>query len=535
MVKFNKSYFLIILSGILAALSSPPFNLGFLIWFAFIPLLIFIFNYSEEKKWKKLFLFGLIPGLIYSLFLFRWFWSVYPLDALGIHNNFASFFIVLFAWLINSFGYALPWGVFAVAVGILKKSKKISLILIIPSLWILTEYLQSYGMAFYLIGKQTTFGAHWGMNNIAYSLHNNPLALKLASIGGMYFVAFFILLVNVLIFTYLRERTRKNLIILLIPLALILFGPLWISSPINESDDIPIAIAQTKIPTKVGRTAQEELVNFENKINLLEQASELELKPKIVIFPEGANVSTALNNLFTPQHVKNYFNNLFDESTLIIDSSIITDEEGRKSKTIFIDSKVGLLETYNKRLLTPYGEYLPYHMEFIFKFLKGSENKATKELFFVKGNKRSPTRGVVNGPKVNVFTCAEIFSPELVSEVSNEIANTIVIQASTSRFNGNKTVIEQMKAAAKFRAVENNRYLVLATNYGPSYIVNNKGEIIKEAANLEAQLFTGFIKNIKDKSWYNRVKNLILFLAAIVVFFAALDIWVRNKKSSHFS
>lgn len=534
MVKFNKNYLLVILSGFLAALSFPPSNLGFLIWFAFIPLLIFIFNYPEGEKIKESFLAGLIAGFIYSLFLFRWFWSVYPLDALGIHNNLVSFFIVLFAWVITSFGCALSWGVFTAAVNILRKNKKWLLIIIIPSLWALIEYLQSYGMAIYLIGKQTTFGAHWGMNNIAYSLYNNSLALKLASIGGIYSVVFFILLINILIFIYLKERTRKNLIILLVPLFLILFSPLW-RSDADGTEDILISVIQTRVPTQVGRTAQEELVNFENKLNLLEEASGLEIQPKIVIFPEGANLTSALNNLFAPQYIKNYFNNLFANPTLIIDNSTITDEEGKKSKTIFIDSKVGLLETYDKRLLTPYGEYLPYYMESIFAFLKESRDQAVKELFFVKGDKKSPTRGVVNGPKVNVFTCAEVFSPELVSETSNGISNAIIIQASTSRFRGNKTIIDQMKAAAKFRAAENNRYLVLATNYGTSYIINNKGEIIKETGNLEAQLFTGFIKNIKDKSWYNRSKNLILFLAVIIVFFAAFNTWIQNKRSSHFS
>ena len=115
------------------------------------------------------------------------------------------------------------------------------------------------------------------------------------------------------------------------------------------------------------------------------------------------------------------------------------------------------------------------------------------------------------------------------------MANVIIIQASTGRFKGSNTVLREMKAAAQFRAAENNRYLVFATNYGISSVIDNHGRIIKKAENNEAQLFTGFIRTIEGKSWYNKTKDLILFLAAIIVFFAALSIWARNKKSTHSS
>ncbi len=534
MVKFIKKYHLPILSGFLVALSFPLANLGFLIWFAFIPLLIFVINYGEEKNRKEIFWGGLIVGFIYSLAFFRWFWTVYPLDSLGVHNDLIAFILVSTTWIATSFGYSLVWGVFAVAIKALRPTKKWLSILVIPSLWVVLEYIQSYGAGIFMAGRGGSLGPHWGVSNISYALHNNPLALKLASVGGLHLVVFIIILVNVLLFKLISKKDHKKLGISLILLILVSFSVLWVPKS-EETPDIPIAVVQTRIPTKVGRSFNEEIETVNERVELLDQISMLEPQPEVVVLPEGANLSTSLNVLFSPQYVKNYFQNLFDKPTLIIDSATITDEGGKKSKTIFIDSKVGLLETYDKRLLTPYGEYLPYYVDAMFSFFAVSKDDIEKDLLFDPGTEESPVRGVVNGAKVNVFVCVEVFSPKLVSEASHDVANAIIIQASTGRFGGSNTVLREMKAAAQFRAAENNRYLVFATNYGISSVIDNHGRIIKKAENNEAQLFTGFIRTIEGKSWYNKTKDLILFLAAIIVFFAALSIWARNKKSTHSS
>jgi len=530
MVKFIKKYHLPILSGLLAALSFPLANLGFLIWFAFIPLLIFVINYGEEKSRKEIFWGGLIAGFIYSLIFYRWFWSVYPLDSLGVHNNLIAFILVSTTWIATSFGYSLIWGAFAVAIKVISPTKKWLSILVIPSLWVVLEYIQSYGAGIYMAGKGASFGPHWGMSNIAYVLHNNSLALKLASIGGIYLVAFIILLVNVLLFRFITKKDYKKLGVLSILLLLISFSVLWVPEK-EEIADIPVAVAQTKIPTKVGRSFDEEIETVNERVALLNQASALDPQPEIVILPEGANLSTSLNILFSPQYVQSYFKNLFVKPTLVIDSASIANEEGKKSKTIFLDSKIGLLETYDKRFLTPYGEYLPYYVDVMFSFFAVSKEKIQEDLLFDPGDKESPVRGVVNGPKVNVFVCAEVFSPKYVSEASHDIANAIIIQSSTGRFKGSQIVLREMEAAAQFRAAENNRYLIFATNYGISSVIDNHGRITKKAENNEARLFTGFIRTIEGKSWYNKTKDLILFLAVIIIFFAAISIWVQNKKS----
>ena len=69
------------LSGFLLALAYPGwgFNLGFLVWIGFIPLFYALANQSRSRS----FFTGFVAGLFYFLIVFRWLWSIYPLDTAG--------------------------------------------------------------------------------------------------------------------------------------------------------------------------------------------------------------------------------------------------------------------------------------------------------------------------------------------------------------------------------------------------------------------------------------------------------------------
>ena len=53
-MRARNSYSLAVLSGVLLFLSYPPFNLGFLAWFAFVPVLIAMYYETKAKRVYKL-------------------------------------------------------------------------------------------------------------------------------------------------------------------------------------------------------------------------------------------------------------------------------------------------------------------------------------------------------------------------------------------------------------------------------------------------------------------------------------------------
>ena len=53
-MRARNSYLLAVLSGILLLLSYPPFNLRFLAWFAFVPVLLAMYYEIKAKRVDKL-------------------------------------------------------------------------------------------------------------------------------------------------------------------------------------------------------------------------------------------------------------------------------------------------------------------------------------------------------------------------------------------------------------------------------------------------------------------------------------------------
>src|SRR3989344_3424452 len=103
MATSHKYFLLAGLSGLLLALSYPgwDFDLGFLVWFGFVPFfwsLAHVFSEYNRTRKRHGFFIGFVAGLVYFLIIFRWFWSTYPLDTLGIESHFISFIVVLLVY-----------------------------------------------------------------------------------------------------------------------------------------------------------------------------------------------------------------------------------------------------------------------------------------------------------------------------------------------------------------------------------------------------------------------------------------------------
>ncbi len=98
MAKNHRYFILAGLSGLLLALAYPgwSFNLGFLAWIGFIPL-IYCLNAHKNCFWA-----GFMVGLVYFLIIFRWLWSVYPLDTLGIQSKLASLIIIFIVYIFKN-------------------------------------------------------------------------------------------------------------------------------------------------------------------------------------------------------------------------------------------------------------------------------------------------------------------------------------------------------------------------------------------------------------------------------------------------
>lgn len=518
----RKKWFLLvlpILSGIFLGIGFVFPALKFTCWFAIVPLLFFL--NTEKISTKKSFLGGFIAGFIFLGQILIWLFDTLPLDWNGVNNQTIGFLgILLGAWLPFVTFMALFFGLFSLSYYFLKKNKWFDLLLV-PSLWIIFEYLRSFGFSILNWGKGSLLGPHWAWDNLAYLLNNNQPLRLLASIGGIYLISFLIVLANVFFYLFIKNTFlgRKSKILsvfgILLLTGLIIFSyQIKINYSTNPAGQkVKIDIIQTDFPAFFSSTMEDEFKRFKNKYGLFEEA--YKNSPDIIIFPEDSRFLTSVNQYFFQEKFK-------EKRFFIIDSSRTETALGIKSIITLLDSNSKLSESREKILLSPLGEYMPYFLKWpIGLFNKDWVNTFEKSRGYIKGDKIN-IFSVPNGWNVGAFLCSEIFSPGIHREMIKQGAEFLVNMGSLSFSHGSKILRTQTESILQFRAIENGRYLARATNMGNSYIIDNRGNIIKKSLSLDPQIISGEIVLLSRKTPYTKYGDWILIISlsiAIIYFF----------------
>ena len=162
-------------SGILYGLSWPIFdaiNLSFLVWFAFVPL--FVFLEKNKQNFLKSMLGSYAAMVVFGCFSAGWLFN-FPSSKLEV----AIIFFLEELW------FFIP---FLIHFFIQKKIGFNKALWLFPLIWMLWEW--SY------LGLEFTMGTHLS----AYSQSNNIWLIQYIDSTGMWGVSFWLMLFNVLIF-----------------------------------------------------------------------------------------------------------------------------------------------------------------------------------------------------------------------------------------------------------------------------------------------------------------------------------------------
>lgn len=387
----------------------------------------------------------------------------------------------------------------------------------------LIEYLRSWAFGILWLGNGTLLGPHWTLGNITYLFPIKPF-LNLSSFIGIYGIDFLIVFLSISIF--LLIKTRK-IVFLLETLAVItIISTVTIYNPsTSPSKTITVSPIQTKIDTGVVKSIDSTITDINQKINLLKDAAKS--NSAIIIFPESTNLSNDLSIFLDSASAKNFFKNLHPNNLTILDNSKITEEDGFKSRAIVIDSENGLLGFYDKKLLTPGGEFLPYLIKWPLLILSPkliADFNTQRE--FKKGN----TANIISvaGESAKISICSDIISPDLIRRGNFSF---IIVVNNLWIFSGSIHLENQLISTARFRAAENQKYLVTSSNFGKSYIVNSQGGIEKMSNENGPSILTVDVAPNDFKTWYNKFGDWpVLMVVFVFLLLTFLKIWLLNSK-----
>lgn len=496
-----KVFFLCILTSLLLSLSFPTFNLEYLAWFGFVPLL---FTIENETK-RRAFWISYFSGFLFFILTIYWL----------VHVTLAGL-ILLCLYLALYFAF---FGYFFA--GFKKRFSKTNIftIIFLSSIWVILEYIRS----------QFLSGFPWAL--LGYSQYLNTKIIQFIDLTGSFGLSFLVIFVNLCIFHILESISHKNfksaskILLTLLIIFIIIYGYGMYS--INKyskksSTTLRVSLLQGNIPQE---RKWQSLLSGEIKdiyFNLTRNAKED--NPDLIIWPETAY----------PDYIVDV-----DKKTLspiieiageveipILFGAVYQEKDKYFNSAILISNNLEVESIYKKIHLVPFGEYLPLRKYFsILERIVPIEDFSEGKEFTIFKIKNSKGQSLNFG----VLICFEDTIEELSRKFRQKGADFLVNITNDAWFKQTSSPYQHLQASV-FRAVENRVYVLRSANTGITAIIDNCGRVTKELSdNKGKEIFVkGFITGSVYKqdiiSFYTRFGDIIILVCGLYIIVFAIYI-----------
>jgi apolipoprotein N-acyltransferase len=373
----------------------------------------------------------------------------------------------------------------------------------VPFLWVAVE-----------LARTRITGYPWEL--LGYSQTGNFVLTRIATLTGVYGLSWEIMLVNSVFAAALlvaRER-RRWLLVSACAAAIILQAGQWVA-PAPVRADHTALLVQQNIPIQADWTRD----YFEN---VLLDLTSLSVKSAgdaqsrnpadLIVWPESPSPFYTSDPLF-----RNAVSAMARQArTWVVSGSIGTVpamHSGGQGSQVFnsavlVSPQGDWTARYDKVHLVPFGEYLPFPR--LFSFAGG----LTKEVGeFARGSSRSPLDA--GGTRLGVFICYESVFPDEVRQFSNQGAQ-VFINISNDGWYGDSGAWEQHLQQTEMRAIENNRWLLSATNTGLTAAIDPAGRVVAQIPRKERTVLMAPYALVSSTTFYTRHGDWFAFLCAII-------------------
>ena len=178
---------------------------------------------------------------------------------------------------------------------------------------------------------------------------------------------------------------------------------------------------------------------------------------------------------------------------------------------------------YDKVHLVPFGEYLPFPS--LFAFAGG----LTKEVGqFERGTSRSPLQA--GAERVGTFICYESIFPDEVRQFARDGAQ-VFVNISNDGWYGDSGAWKQHLQQTRMRAIENDRWVLSATNTGLTAVIDPAGRVVAEVPRKERTALVAPYALVSSTTFYTRHGDWFAYLCAIISV-ATAALWFVGRASS---
>jgi apolipoprotein N-acyltransferase len=381
-----------------------------------------------------------------------------------------------------------------------------------PFLWVAVELARTRITAF-----------PWEL--LGYAQTGNFALTRIATFTGVYGLSLEIMLVNSVFaaaFLATKQR-RKRLLMAACAAVVILQTGQWLAPPPVAADHTALLV-QPDIPIQTGEMWTKDY--FEGTlrdltaISLHSSGEKAGQRYDLIVWPESPSPFYTNDPLFrdavsalarqsgtwvvagsigiTPamHATMNAAMNTGGESSQIFNSAALVSPQGE------------WVGRYDKVHLVPFGEYLPFPQVFAFA---GGLTKEVGE--FQRGASRTPLDA--GGQRLGMFICYESIFPDEVRQGPLQGAQ-VLVNISNDGWYGDSGAWKQHLQQTQMRAIENERWLLAATNTGMTASVDPYGRIVTATERKIRTALAAPYALSSSTSFYTRHGDWFAYLCAII-------------------
>jgi apolipoprotein N-acyltransferase len=440
-----------LVAGALPVLAFPAPNLEFLAWFALVPgLLLMRASPSAREAGVRGWWFG------------------------------AGFIFAAHYWLLPNIGPALLlvaivmgalWIPVAVSTWVLLRppvtaARGLAALVVVPSYWLVIEWIRSW----------QALGGPWAL--LGTSQWQHPAVLGLAAVGGVWLVSFAIVAANIGIVILLTAgRTLIRALGAAAAAVVIAAGPaaFALTPPPHPARFVTLTLVQPGIQH-----------NPRIRVNASERLSAGlgRLRPDLVVWGESSIASDLRKD---PQLLARLKALSASNRAQILANQDSQTPAGKTKVAVLVGPR-GIVATYTKTRLVPFGEYIPFRQQL--GWLTRISKAAPTNMIPGSGAKviRMTARGGQRIP-IGVLICFESAFPDMSRADARRGAQLIVYQTSDSTFQGSWAPAQHASLGA-LRAAETGRPVVQAALTGVSAAYDAQGRLLASMSTAQRGLLT---------------------------------------------
>ncbi|MCJ7663459.1 MAG: apolipoprotein N-acyltransferase [Desulfobacterales bacterium] len=440
---------LALLTSAFLILSFPNPDQGWLAWFALVPLILA----CRGRGFTVSVGLGLLSGMAAAFGIFNWMFELHGFQT--HHALILAFYIGI---------YPALW---CIGLSFFSRSR-LPRVIIGPALWVAIDYLKAH--AGFMAVPWATF---------AQSQHRNLALIQTATITGEYGITFLVVMGNIALAELITQRTWRSAIAVGLVICVVhVGGVIALSQPVPKRT-LRVAVIQPCILIQERKTPEGRAATFERLERLSRDAAKQ--RPALIAWPETA-VHDLPKDPLLMERVKGLAKDI--DIPLVVGASefvkfSIMGEGGEQlsvnerayNSAYFITPNGPQEEPYRKVMLVPFGEYLPLEA-----FVRWPAWLVPRVFNDMPGDKLIRFK-LKEDIWFTVRICWEGIFGDLLRPSVKEGAQ-LLVQINNANWFGRSAAEPQHNLASVFRAVENRIPVLVASNTGPSLIIDPYGRVL---------------------------------------------------------